>query len=182
MPKIYNPEPNYWYPKPELLSQLVDSYFTNVNIYLPIFHRPTFEQAILDRLHLRDEGFGAILLLVCAVGSKQSKDPALNSGIEGSQRLPWLHQLKMNHQSFPGQVKLFDVQLLFVSYCTRPAYISHFVSQVAALYTWISCPPGDAWLLIGVGIRLCQDVGAHRQKTYGPKPTVIGELWKRVFW
>jgi hypothetical protein len=36
--------------------------------------------------------------------------------------------------------------------------------------------------MVGVGIRLAQDVGAHRKrKTEGPM-TVEDELWKRAFW
>lgn len=34
--------------------------------------------------------------------------------------------------------------------------------------------------LTGLGIRLLQDVGAHRKKS--TPPTVAGELWKRAFW
>ena len=36
--------------------------------------------------------------------------------------------------------------------------------------------------MIGVGIRLAQDVGAHRKKVYNPTRTVEEELWKRAFW
>ncbi|KAJ7841153.1 hypothetical protein B0H14DRAFT_3140291 [Mycena olivaceomarginata] len=40
--------------------------------------------------------------------------------------------------------------------------------------------PAACWTLIGISIRLAQDVGAHRQRE-GP-PTVESELWKRGFW
>ena len=36
--------------------------------------------------------------------------------------------------------------------------------------------------MVGVGIRLAQDVGAHRRKVYGNKLTIEDELWKRAFW
>jgi hypothetical protein len=36
--------------------------------------------------------------------------------------------------------------------------------------------------MVGIGIRLAQDVGAHRRKIYNRKPTVEDELWKRAFW
>jgi hypothetical protein len=36
--------------------------------------------------------------------------------------------------------------------------------------------------MVGIGIRLSQDVGAHRKKVYNRKPTVEDELWKRAFW
>jgi len=36
--------------------------------------------------------------------------------------------------------------------------------------------------MVGIGIRLAQDVGAHRRKTGRDSLTVEGELWKRAFW
>jgi hypothetical protein len=42
--------------------------------------------------------------------------------------------------------------------------------------------PQACWTIVGIGIRLAQDVGAHRRKAYGHKPTVEEELWKRAFW
>lgn len=46
-----------------------------------------------------------------------------------------------------------------------------------------SSTPQASWIIIGVGIRLAQDVGAHRRKVYNQaKRTVEDELWKRAFW
>jgi hypothetical protein len=45
-----------------------------------------------------------------------------------------------------------------------------------------SSSPEAGWVLLGTAIRMAMDVGAHRQSTYGPKPTVVGEQWKRAFW
>jgi len=36
--------------------------------------------------------------------------------------------------------------------------------------------------MIGIGIRLATDVGAHRRKMYKSVMTVEDELWKRAFW
>jgi len=36
--------------------------------------------------------------------------------------------------------------------------------------------------LINKGVRLCQDVGAHRNKAYSNTPNLVDELWKRAFW
>jgi hypothetical protein len=36
--------------------------------------------------------------------------------------------------------------------------------------------------MVGMGIRLAQDVGAHRRKAYHPKWSVEDELMKRAFW
>jgi len=36
--------------------------------------------------------------------------------------------------------------------------------------------------MVGIGIRLAQDVGAHRRKVHTHKYTTEDELWKRAFW
>jgi hypothetical protein len=36
--------------------------------------------------------------------------------------------------------------------------------------------------MVGVGLRLAQDVGAHRRRAPNGRPTVEDELWKRAFW
>ncbi len=66
--------PSYSFPEDDLLSSLVELYFANVNIFLPLLHRPTFERSIRENLHMKDEMFGAVLLLVCAVASRYSND------------------------------------------------------------------------------------------------------------
>ena len=38
------------------------------------------------------------------------------------------------------------------------------------------------WTTLGIGIRLAKSTGANHVKTYGDKPTIESELWKRVFW
>ena len=42
--------------------------------------------------------------------------------------------------------------------------------------------PYGTWVAIGVGIRMAQDIGAHRKKTYSSNPTVETELLRRAFW
>jgi len=38
------------------------------------------------------------------------------------------------------------------------------------------------WIMISVGIRRAQDVGAHRKRVYRPETNFDDELWKRAFW
>ena len=54
--------------------------------------------------------------------------------------------------------------------------------QLAGSYLIGSSSPQACWNVVGIGLRLIQDVGAHRKKMYSPNPTVIDELWKRAFW
>ena len=63
------------FPPANLLPKLVDAYFNDINMYIPLLHRPTFERQLADGLHLRRQDFGAVVLLVCANGSKWVDDP-----------------------------------------------------------------------------------------------------------
>jgi hypothetical protein len=42
--------------------------------------------------------------------------------------------------------------------------------------------PQVCWTMCGVGIRLAQDVGAHRRKVYSATRKAEDELWRRAFW
>ena len=54
---------------------LIDLYFVHTNVIYPLLHRPTFEKGLAEGLHQRSIGFGATVLLVCAIGSRYTKDP-----------------------------------------------------------------------------------------------------------
>ncbi|KAF7328387.1 Zn(2)-C6 fungal-type domain-containing protein [Mycena venus] len=153
------------FPDPDLLLMLVDLYFVHKNIYFPVLHRPSFERSITENLHVRDASFGAIVLLVCAIGSRFCHDERVCK--EGSEplRRGWeffdLLEMKLDH--------LFETPSVFhlQYYCLATSFLEYSA-------------PAACWTLIGIGLRLAQDVGAHRQRK-GP-PTVESELWKRGFW
>lgn len=42
--------------------------------------------------------------------------------------------------------------------------------------------PEICWIILSVGARLIQDVGAHRKRDENAKPSVQAESWKRAFW
>ena len=42
--------------------------------YLPLLHRPTPDTLVADGLHLCDEVFSAVVLLICAIGAQYSGD------------------------------------------------------------------------------------------------------------
>lgn len=54
--------------------------------------------------------------------------------------------------------------------------------QLLSMYLGGSNIPQGSWTVIGLGLRLAQDMGAHRKKVYDVKPTVESELMKRAFW
>ncbi|KZT67994.1 hypothetical protein DAEQUDRAFT_728533 [Daedalea quercina L-15889] len=158
------------FPEESLMNLLIELYFQEVQPFTPLLHRPTFERNIREGLHLEDVGFGSTVLLVCAIGARFTDDPRvclqdypenrLSSGWE------WFKQVQMIRQSMLAPPRLYDLQV----YC------------LTAIFLQGSSAPQASWTLIGVGIRMAQDVGAHRKKVYNVKPTVEEELWKRAFW
>jgi len=73
---MLKPKPVFFeFPVMDLLQHLVDCYFDNLNVMFPILHRPSFVRSIQQGLHEVDQGFGAVVLLVCAIGCRFSDDP-----------------------------------------------------------------------------------------------------------
>ena len=62
------------FPPRDLMDVLVDLYFCHTNSCFPLLHEPTFKKSIEAGLHIRDGGFGATVLLVCAIGSRFTHD------------------------------------------------------------------------------------------------------------
>lgn len=97
---------------------LIDRFFSGFNLQIPLLHRPTFEKGIADGLHRRDEGFGSTVLLVCALGSRWSKDPRVilpgtNSG--HSAGWEWFRQVQWVRRSLLSPPRLYDLQISAVS-------------------------------------------------------------------
>lgn len=59
----------------DLMIHLVNCYFDNFNLMLPILHRPSFIRSIGEGLHKVNEDFGAVVLIVCAIGCRCTTDP-----------------------------------------------------------------------------------------------------------
>jgi len=54
--------------------------------------------------------------------------------------------------------------------------------QLSVQFLQGTSAPQSCWTMVGIGIRLAQDVGAHRRKTHKHELTAEVELWKRAFW
>ncbi|KAF8970798.1 fungal-specific transcription factor domain-containing protein [Flammula alnicola] len=160
---------HYIFPEPDLAVHFMDLYFTHVNIYLPLLHRPTFEKYVQEGLHLANANFAPVYLLVCAVGAQYSDDPkARLEGVDSyhSCGWKWFDQVQMKKQPMLAPPTLFDLQL----YCLSVQFLQG------------SSSPSSSWTLVGIGIRLAQDVGVHRRALHAHALTADAELWKRAFW
>ncbi|KAJ7144637.1 fungal-specific transcription factor domain-containing protein [Mycena epipterygia] len=163
----------YSLPPPDLVAHLVELYFSHAHIYLPVLHRSTFDRSVEMGLHCLDDEFAKILLLVCAIGSRWSHDPRVISSAgdgKGKTHLDcgwqWFNQVTPSENHLLGPATLCDVQ-----YCCLAV---HFLLGSAS--------PQACWILVGIGLRLAQDAGAHRRSVLMEQPSVERELWKRAFW
>ncbi|KAJ7758567.1 fungal-specific transcription factor domain-containing protein [Mycena maculata] len=161
--ELYDQRPHYVYPANDLISSLLELYFTNVHPMVPVLHRPSFECAVTDRLHLTDTKFGATLLAVLALASRYSDDPrVLVDGNLLSSGWKFVAQVQTISNYF--EPSLYEVQF----YC------------LATLYSLGTSTPQASWLFLGLGIRFLQHRGAHRRKREGHN--FEDELWNRAFW
>ena len=180
------PQTPYFFPEMDLLFHLVDCYFLNSDLFIPVLHRPSFERSLKEGLHLRDPGFGGVVLAVCAVGSRHSKDkrvvPGGADGLELGVGTQWFRQLGSARQMIPGAPSLHELQIYLVR-CHSGIFMLFVLirlPQLSAIYLHGSSTAEKCWYLIGTAIRAAQDSNVHRRSS-GP-PTVESELKKRVWW
>ncbi|KAF8175868.1 fungal-specific transcription factor domain-containing protein [Mycena galopus ATCC 62051] len=153
------------FPSEPLMTELIHAYFKHQQIYLPLLHRPTFERGVSEDLHLRDPGFAATVLLVCAIGSRWSTD-FVAAGADFSRGREWFDQVQLTESRFIGPATLYDLQY----YCLAVFFLDR------------SSDPQACSTLIAIGLRLAQDIGVHVRKTHTQTPSAETELYKRAFW
>ncbi|KAM5544144.1 hypothetical protein V8D89_002193 [Ganoderma adspersum] len=157
------------FPPPDLLDALVDLYFCHMNIHFPLLHEPTFKAAVKAGQHLRDGGFGATVLLACALGARSTHDPRVllpGSGHPHTAGWAWFGRVEQARRLSFAPAKLHDLQ----------------VYALMALFLYGSNAPGGPWAVVGAGVRAALEVGVHRKRMYSPTPNVQEELWRRAFW
>ncbi|KAJ7614105.1 fungal-specific transcription factor domain-containing protein [Roridomyces roridus] len=152
---------SYQFPEETLINSLVSLYFLHLDPILPLLERSLFEEGINRRLHEHKSDFGSTLLLVCALGSLYSTEPDRT-------QMAWdfFNRVELCGHSLRQQPTLYDLQ----SYCLAAQFL-HCTANIR------SC-----WIIVGFGIGLAQDIGAHRRKPTEPMITVEEEMEKRALW
>ena len=102
--------PDRTFPPADLMEKLIDGYFDNMNMYLPLLHAPTFRRRVADAAHLHDPAFGAVLLLVCATGSRWTDDPRAQTDDGTTPGWGWFTQVDTVRWSIFERPKVEDVQ------------------------------------------------------------------------
>ncbi|PBK88475.1 hypothetical protein ARMGADRAFT_997130 [Armillaria gallica] len=158
--------PDYLFPEEDLMLSLVDLYFTYHNCYLPLLHRPTFENDMKTGLHRSDYMFAGTVLLVCALGARNSYDPRVFYGCNGEAGWQWFEQITPFRSSLQDRstTTLYELQI----HCLSSLYLE-------SVGLWES-----VWTQVGLALGLAQDVGAHMHRSN--PPNARDELWKRAFW
>ncbi|KAJ6481055.1 fungal-specific transcription factor domain-containing protein [Mycena sanguinolenta] len=160
--------PRQIFPPDDLLESLTKIYFEQINPILNILHFPSFQQSLLNGLHLQSPEFGSIVLVVCALASRHSEDPRIfiEGAPEHSCGWKWFQQVRPLCREFSWGTSLYQLQLI----CLSTIYTSGMAVQE------------ESWILVGHGIRLAQCAGAHHRAGYKKMETLTAELYRRVFW
>jgi hypothetical protein len=81
-----------------------------------LVYRPGFEKSVREGLHLRDDGFAHLLLMICALGSPFVDDPrVLIDGSPLSSGWKYLHQVPLVRKSLLTPPTLYEMQICCVS-------------------------------------------------------------------
>ncbi|KIY70480.1 hypothetical protein CYLTODRAFT_419710 [Cylindrobasidium torrendii FP15055 ss-10] len=163
----YNVNPEYTFPDDDLIPKLLNAYFTHQNCFLPLLHKPTFDRAVAAQLHVYDHRFGAIVMMVCALGARDCiDDPRVFIDGKGAAGYKWFYQVALvdRNRNSPRLTTLTEMQ----TYALLLGYLQY-------IGAWTS-----TWAQTGLALHLAQEAGAHIRKT--AKPTFQNELWKRAFW
>ncbi|KAJ7082142.1 fungal-specific transcription factor domain-containing protein [Mycena epipterygia] len=157
------------FPGDDLLASLASLYFDNVNNFLPLLHRASFESCLRQHFHLIHAGFAKTLLLVCAIGARYSTDPCVStpgSVMAETAGWKWFDQVDLSGYAVHTRPTLYDLQ----SFC------------LAAEFLAMTSSHRTCWRVVGFGMRFAQDIGAHRSKGRSGPTTLEQELERHAFW
>ncbi|KIY65392.1 hypothetical protein CYLTODRAFT_356919 [Cylindrobasidium torrendii FP15055 ss-10] len=157
----------YSFPEDDLLQNLIDLYFSIPPVYLPILYQPHFRRDLALGRHLVDSSFACVVLLVCAIASRESTDPRVLFDGRDRRTAGW---------------KYFSQ----TSRLARPLHLPPTVDdvQVCCLlmdFTSTTSNPMASWTIIGLGLRYAVELGFHRHQSNEPR-TIESEVSKRLFW
>ncbi|KAI0701438.1 hypothetical protein C8T65DRAFT_741742 [Cerioporus squamosus] len=155
--------------EPDLMVRPMDAYFEHLNFYLPLLHRPTFQQDIQRGLHFRDRSFGTIVLVVCAIGCLWTEEsrgrPSQDLLRDGSGLIVGHDQWSL--LTWPKRQDLQECAVRTIYTLLEKRCVTNALRLMAAYMTSTHTPQSN-WTtpMLTSGIRMVVDAGAHRKKTY----------------
>ncbi|KAH6913513.1 fungal-specific transcription factor domain-containing protein [Coprinopsis sp. MPI-PUGE-AT-0042] len=202
--------PMFWNtPSVPLMDSLLSLYFEHYNIFMPLIHRPTLERELREGLHRENEAFATTVLLMCALGSRYSDDPGVLLGEEDMER--YLSKLRNSQPMSSEGVAAQDEEIRRARehWCTSvehsrgwkyfeqawdargslavilfPSLYDVQASVLSVAFLRHTSFPHVAWAVLGVGLRLLQDIGGHRRIDDASRTIsrTQEELLKRACW
>ena len=115
----------------------MDLFFQHINFFTGLLYRPLFEKGIEEGLYHRDDGFGGLVLLVCANASRFSSDPrVLLEGTDSWHSCGWKYfaQVQMVRKSLLSAPCLYDLQM----YSVRGVLVSPLCPLIHCIVCWVS--------------------------------------------
>ncbi|GBE81005.1 hypothetical protein SCP_0307280 [Sparassis crispa] len=170
------------FPPSDLANSLINIYLTHKNPYFPLLHRPTFERQWNEGLYKRDLWFACVCMAIFGVASRYSDDPRVLPKMISGNDPPDKSDSIWSTAGWKYIEVAMDVHRRRRSILIPPDLFEIQTFVIIANYLRGSLAHPESWTHIAIGIRKAQDVGAHRRKVYGRKPTVEDELWKRAYW
>ncbi|KAF8506241.1 fungal-specific transcription factor domain-containing protein, partial [Hysterangium stoloniferum] len=168
------------FPAIPLMFSLFEHYFRAVNIFLPIIHRPSFEADVRDDRHILDPAFGAVVLLVCAIGSRWSDDQEV---LSKAYELTARNSADGTDWTSAGWDYYLQTYEVYRKDCLQPTTLCDLQRMaLGSVYMHSSTNASFSWQLSGLGVRMAVEVGAHRRLRTVSSPEARKAMWKRVFW
>ncbi|KAG8954208.1 hypothetical protein FRC04_000429 [Tulasnella sp. 424] len=184
-PKFWRPSPWEWiynapppldsltFPPDDLMDELIELCFKTFMILFPVVHRPSLEKHRKENRHRNDINFARVLLGVCAIGARFSDDERVCLPSKDGSGPEW------NSAGWKYFTQIVSLKRPILA----PAGLSDLQSTaLTSIYLYGTSAPHSAWLITGIGLRFAQDIGAHREKVYGPDHPFENQIWKRAFW
>jgi predicted small secreted protein len=148
------------------MDQLVDLYFTRVNLFLPCLHSPHLRvpptrRSSLPQLGVRQRGampvHVRIALLRRPTRVARGLDCVTLLGVE----MVWPGPEAPPEPDGPPTALCMRCVIIFLTTCVGAGYIHALVVQLMCLFL------RACWTMTGVGLWLVQDVGEYHKRVYG---------------
>lgn len=105
------------FPPGDLLQDLIDIHFRTSHCTMPVVHEPKFRKNVQERLHHYDLQFGKLVMMMCALASRDSDDPRvlLPGEKESSAGWKYYEQVEIVRKSMFEPPELHELQMYCVS-------------------------------------------------------------------
>ncbi|PWN47701.1 hypothetical protein IE53DRAFT_390176 [Violaceomyces palustris] len=156
----------YTLPAPDLVSDLMEWYFSTLHPLMPIVHRQSLERDIAQGRPEKDSAFRGFVFTILAIAARFSKDPRVFADPSDPDTAGdhYAAASRLYHQVYAAS--LINVQVLLLT----------------ATFMHGSIGPGSSWTILGVAIRALQDIGLHQERALIDFTPFEQEIRRRVFW